>query len=97
VQADPQTTGGLTEWVRIAALAPAPPLPMAPHGNHYIGAHAVAAVDNGMIVESYAGLHPWQDEFLAPMRLEAGELVLPDTPGLGIGVDRAALERAAVR
>jgi len=97
VQADPQTTGGLTEWVRIAALASAHHLPMAPHGNHYIGAHAVAAVDNGMIVESYAGLHPWQDEFLAPMRLEAGELVLPDTPGLGIGVDRAALERAAVR
>lgn len=97
VQADPQTTGGLTEWLRIAALASAHHLPMAPHGNHYVGAHAVAAVDNGMIVESYAGLHPWQDEFLAPMRLEAGELVLPETPGLGIGVDRAALERAVSR
>jgi len=94
VQADPQTCGGLTEWVRIAAMASAHHLPVAPHGNHYVGAHAVAAVDNGMIVESYAGLHPWQDQFLAPMQIEHGELVLPVQPGLGLVVDRAALERA---
>ena len=95
VQADPQTCGGLTEWLRIAAHASAHHLPMAPHGNHYVGAHAVAAVDNGMIVESYDRLHAWQDEFLAPMELIDGELILPSSPGLGIGVDRAALERAA--
>ena len=97
IQADPQTCGGLTEWLRIAAHASAHHLPMAPHGNHYVGAHAVAAVDNGMIVESYARLHAWQDEFLAPMELVDGDLVLPATPGLGIGVDRQALERAARR
>lgn len=95
IQADPHTAGGLTEWVRIAALASAHHLPVAPHGNHYIGAHAVAAVDNGMIVESYARLQAWQDEFFTPMELEDGELVLPHTPGLGIGVDLRLLEGAA--
>ena len=95
VQADPHTAGGLTEWMRIAALASAHHLPIAPHGNHYVGAHAVAAVDNGMIVESYARLQHWQDDFFAPMTLEDGELVLPATPGLGIEVDFAALEQAA--
>ncbi|MEQ4207119.1 mandelate racemase/muconate lactonizing enzyme family protein [Actinopolymorpha sp. B9G3] len=95
VQADPQTCGGLTEWVRIATLASAHHLMMAPHGNHYVGAHAVAAVDNGLIVESYAGLSPWQDEFLGGISFVDGDLVLPETPGLGIAVDRAALERAA--
>ncbi|MGH3487276.1 MAG: mandelate racemase/muconate lactonizing enzyme family protein [Actinopolymorphaceae bacterium] len=95
VQADPQTCGGLTEWVRIATLASAHHLMMAPHGNHYVGAHAVAAVDNGLIVESYAGLSPWQDEFLGGISFVDGELVLPETPGLGITVDRAALEGAA--
>jgi D-arabinonate dehydratase len=94
VQADPLTCGGLTEWMRIAALASAHHLPVAPHGNHYVGAHATAAVDNGMIVESYARLHAWQDDFLAPMALEDGELVLPSTPGLGIGVDERALAAA---
>lgn len=97
VQADPQTCGGLTEWLRIAALASAHHLVMAPHGNHYLGAHAVAAVDNGLIVESYVGLHPWQDEFLEGMTLEDGELVLPEMPGLGISVDRSALDRARVQ
>jgi len=95
IQADPHTTGGLTEWVRIAAMASAHHLPVAPHGNHYVGAHAVAAVDNGMIVESYARLHSWQDDFFTPMELEDGLLVLPQTPGLGIGIDVRALERAA--
>jgi L-alanine-DL-glutamate epimerase-like enolase superfamily enzyme len=95
VQADPHTAGGLTEWARIAALASAHHLPMAPHGNHWLGAHAAAAVDNGMIVESYARLQAWQDDFFAPWQLEAGDLVLPATPGLGIEVDLAALEKAA--
>ena len=95
VQADPHTAGGLTEWVRIAALASAHHLPVAPHGNHWLGAHAAAAVDNGMIVESYARLQAWQDDFFAPWELDDGELVLPSTPGLGIDVDLDALRRAA--
>jgi L-alanine-DL-glutamate epimerase-like enolase superfamily enzyme len=95
IQADPHTAGGLTEWVRIAAIASAHHLPVAPHGNHFIGAHAVAAVDNGMIVESYARLQAWQDDFFSPMGLEDGELVLPEAPGLGIEIDREALARAA--
>jgi D-arabinonate dehydratase len=95
IQADPHTCGGLTEWMRIAALASAHHLPMAPHGNHYLGAHAVAAVDNGLIVESYVGLRPWEEAFLAPMQLADGQLVLPETPGMGIIVDRQALERAS--
>ena len=94
IQADPHTTGGLTEWMRIAALASAHHLPVAPHGNHYLGAHAVAAVDNGMIVESYARLHAWQDNFFAPMELKDGQLLLPQSPGLGLEVDLKALAAA---
>jgi L-alanine-DL-glutamate epimerase-like enolase superfamily enzyme len=96
LQADPQTCGGLTEWVRIAALASAQHVPMAPHGDDYLGAHAVAAVDNGLTVESYAELRPWQHDFIEPFPVDDGELVLPDRPGLGLVVDEAALERAAV-
>lgn len=95
VQADPHLCGGLTEWMKIAALASAHHLVMAPHGSHFAGAHAVAAVDNGLIVESYLGMSPWQDEFLGGISLDDGELVLPDTPGLGIEIDRKALEHAA--
>jgi len=94
VQADPQTCGGLTEWMRIATLASAHHLKMAPHGNHYLGAHALAAVDNGLIVESYAGLHPWQEEFIEGLEFTNGDVVLPDDPGLGMSVDYDALKNA---
>lgn len=95
VQADPHTAGGLTEWVRIAAIASAHHVPVAPHGNHWLGAHAAAAVDNGMVVESYARLQAWQDDFFAPWQLEGGELVLPSAPGLGIEVDLGAMGKAS--
>lgn len=95
VQADPHTAGGLTEWARIAALASAHHVPVAPHGNHWTGAQAAAAVDNGMVVESYARLQAWQDDFFTPWELEDGELVLPTSPGLGIEVDMPAIRKAA--
>ena len=94
LQADPQTCGGLTEWMRIATLASARHVRMAPHGDDYLGAHAVAAADNGLTVESYALLRPWQNEFIQPFPLEDGELVLPDRPGLGLVVNEDALQRA---
>ncbi|MFZ0214721.1 MAG: mandelate racemase/muconate lactonizing enzyme family protein [Candidatus Dormiibacterota bacterium] len=96
VQADPQTCGGLTEWVRVAALASAHHLPVSPHGNQYVGAHAVAAVENGLIVESYARLQAWQDDYLRPIDLQDGEIVLPQTPGIGLEIDTTALRGALV-
>jgi L-alanine-DL-glutamate epimerase-like enolase superfamily enzyme len=91
VQAGPNTAGGLTEWVRIAALCSAHHVPIAPHGNHYVGGHAVATVDNGMIVESYAGLHPRQDEFFTPMTIIDGERARrADAPR-----DRGRLDRSS--
>jgi L-alanine-DL-glutamate epimerase-like enolase superfamily enzyme len=95
VQADPETAGGLSEWIRIAAYASAHHLPMAPHGYQHIGATATAAVDNGLIVESPAGVAPWRREFIKPLPIEAGEILLSDAPGLGLEIDRPALERAA--
>lgn len=95
IQADPCYCGGLTEWVRIAALASAHHMYMAPHGQHYLGAHAVAAVDNGLIVESYLPLRPWQDRFISGPELDNGDLVLTDAPGLGLEINFDALEQAA--
>lgn len=94
VQADPETCGGLSEWVKVAAYASAHHLPVAPHGYQHLGATATAAVDNGQIVESLDDLHPWRREFIAPLKLENGEFVLPEAPGLGIEIDHAALEKA---
>ncbi len=56
IQLDPNLCGGISEWLKIAAIASAYHLKMAPHGNPNIGATCVAAVENGLITEAYPDL-----------------------------------------
>ena len=53
IQLDPTTCGGISEWLKVAAMASAYHLKMAPHGNPNIGSCCVAAVENGLITENY--------------------------------------------
>ena len=89
VQADPRTCGGFTEWLKIAALASAYHLPMAPHGGPHVGAHCVGAVSNGLIVESYVhSIQAHLNEFVAPAG-HPGRLRHPARPpGAGLAVGR---------
>ena len=82
IQADPNTSGGISEWLKIAAMAGAHHLPMAPHGNAAVGSCCVAAVANGLITEYYPTAH--SDELVGPMDFRDGHIVMPQTPGLGI-------------
>ncbi|MBO0887301.1 MAG: hypothetical protein J2O38_07870, partial [Acidimicrobiales bacterium] len=89
--------GGLTEWVRIAAYGSAHHLPVAPHGTHLIGAHAAAAVDNGLVAEGCdEGFFPWHREFVEQYPMKDGELVLPSAPGFGIELNRELIGRTRV-
>lgn len=95
-QADPVNCGGYTEWKKIAALATAHHAPLAPHGTEFIGQHCVGAVPEALIVETYPG--PYNlGSLLGPLRIEEGYVDLPEAPGLGIEIDRAALDRMAAR
>jgi L-alanine-DL-glutamate epimerase-like enolase superfamily enzyme len=97
LQPDPEWCGGLTEWVRIAAYASAHHLPVAPHGTHLIGAHAAAAVDNGLVAEGCDhGFFPWHRQFIEQYPMVDGELVLPSAPGFGVAIDRELVERTRV-
>jgi L-alanine-DL-glutamate epimerase-like enolase superfamily enzyme len=93
-QADPVNCGGLTEWRKIAALASAHHVPLAPHGTEFIGQHCVGALPEALIVESYPGPYSLS-EYLGGLEIRDGFLELPDRPGLGLTVDRAALDRLA--
>jgi len=111
VQPSIPTTGGLTEARRIATLAQAANLRIAPHSwGGAVGlataCHFIAALPAGPHVDH----PPWpqmleydmsdnrlRTELLkTPLRLEAGHVLLPDGPGLGIELDRAAVERYRV-
>jgi len=86
VQADILKCGGYTEWRKIANLANAHNLVMAPHANTWLSAQAVASVSNGYIVEVFDIRHPFE-YFHYPLKFEDGYARLQEEAGLGIEVD----------
>src|SRR5437763_4914254 len=100
VQADLAWAGGFSECRRIAALAQANHLMVAPHA--FAGAvllaaslHFIAAIPNGLALEFVQNPNGLRDELLKePIGLEDdGAIRLPERPGLGIELDRGAVER----
>ena len=93
LNADAQIMGGVTEFIKVAALASAYDLPMAPHGNQDIHVHLVAAIPNGLMVEYARGtLNPmWDTMFKEHLVMKDGYLEPPDRPGFGIELNDKAL------
>lgn len=84
---------GFTGFLKVAHLAEAHGLPVHNHLASELLAHALAAVPNGLIL----GFYPWaQPLFKQKARIENGEYVLSDAPGLGLDLDEAVLEQAAI-
>lgn len=96
VQPDLSHCGGLTGGRRIAAIAEAGQMGIAPHNPMGPVAGAVAlhfdvATPNFLIQEEAVGLVPWFDEvFSHPMQLLDGCWTIPTGPGLGIEINEAA-------
>ncbi len=85
--ADAIILGGVTEFMKVAALASAYNLDIAPHGPQEIHVHLVAAIANGLILEFYRDtVDPmWGEIFLHTLNLNAdGTVSPPDVPGIGI-------------
>ena len=93
IQADPGICGGVSEWIKIAAYSSAHHLKMAPHGNAYIGSVCVAAVNNGLIVESAPRQRVYRDEFIEPVDFRDGFIYMSELPGLGIVWSETAILR----
>lgn len=103
-QADVGKVGGITEYMKIAAMAEAYNLPMCPHGRGIVSAHCVAATPNGMIVEFFDAnrytnttIRTFQEEtgrrFMPhSIRPIKGWIDLPTVPGLGFDPDLDAVE-----
>ena len=90
---------GIQQSTKIAAMADAHQLHVAPHNYYghlatFMNAHWAAAVPNLRIMETDIDRLPWDDDlFTAAPEYRDGRLQLPTGPGWGCEPDEAALER----
>jgi L-alanine-DL-glutamate epimerase-like enolase superfamily enzyme len=90
VMIDLLRVGGITQWMKVAGMAEAFNLPVVSHLIPEIHVHLVAAIPNGLTVEYM----PWTLRLYEETpALNAGQLVVPDKPGLGLAFDQAAIKR----
>ena len=94
--------GGMLELKKIAAMAEAAGLPVAPHGpaspvGNMAAAHICVGLPNALILEFSHGEVPWRAELVDPPEvLDKGFLAVPDRPGLGIRINDAVAKRYQV-
>ncbi len=94
LNADAKVLGGVTEFMKVVALAQARDLDIAPHGSQDIHVHLVAAIANGLILEFYRDtVDPmWGRIYRHTLRLnDDGTVSLPDVPGIGADPNYEAL------
>ncbi|HET9823447.1 MAG TPA: mandelate racemase/muconate lactonizing enzyme family protein [Burkholderiaceae bacterium] len=87
IQPDAPRVGGITQFLRIAALADQARLRLAPHFAMEIHLHLAAAYPHGAWVEHFDWLEPLFDERLD---IRDGWMHLPARPGLGITISEQA-------
>jgi len=90
---DAMKIGGVTGWLRAAAIAETAGLPISSHLFPEVSAHLLAASPTCHWLEYV----DWAEPVLAePLRVENGCAVVPEVPGSGIAWNEAMVERCLV-
>ena len=90
VQVDVGRVGGITPWLKIAAIAEAKCIPVAGHVVPEVHVHLLCAVPNGHLVEY---MPRSEAIFRTRLRFDQGCFLPPAAPGLGLELDEAACAR----
>lgn len=99
LQPDPSIAGGITECMRIEALASAHQVRLAPHMwggamTFAAGMHVAAAASSGFTLEYSLGANPLLHELaVEDFPIVDGMLEIPDRPGLGVTIDQDFVDR----
>lgn len=93
---DTVKAGGITEYRKIAALASAYHIPVAPHGSPHMAIHLLASTPNALIMETYPKVESSYNPVLPLYPVEDGYVTVPDIPGLGIDPDPALVRKYLV-
>lgn len=93
VMPDLMRIGGVSGWLRAAAIAGAAGLPMSTHLYPEFSAHLMRVTETAHWLE----WQNWADPIVAePFKLAGGLLTIPHRPGAGIAWDEAAVKRYAI-
>jgi L-alanine-DL-glutamate epimerase-like enolase superfamily enzyme len=95
LQADVTRCGGITEWLRVAALAAARGLDISAHCAPSLHAHVCAAVPNLRHVEYFHDHVRIESRLFDGAALPTGGVIRPDPsrPGLGLALKAADAEK----
>jgi len=91
---DVRYMGGVTEFMKVAAMAQAHGLDIAPHGDQQAHLHLLAAIPNGKLLEFYP---PQVNAMAVDIYLHApsvnadGTVTVPEVPGVGLDPNDKAL------
>jgi L-alanine-DL-glutamate epimerase-like enolase superfamily enzyme len=93
VMIDMLRAGGVTQWMKIAAMAEAFNRPVVSHLLPEFQVHLVAAAPNGLVLEYM----PWTWRlFENPPLPEKGEVKVPAAPGFGLTFDKDLIKKYGV-
>jgi mandelate racemase len=93
VMPDAERIGGVTGWMRAAALAQGAGIEMSSHLFPEVSGHLLAATPTCHWLEYVDWANPILKE---PVTLKDGHVVMPETPGIGVSWDEQAVERYKV-
>jgi L-alanine-DL-glutamate epimerase-like enolase superfamily enzyme len=100
IQPDTGRAGGISQMKKLAGMAEAHHIMMAPHSGslgpvaEFAALHLLAAIPNTLMLERIESDWAGRNEVIsAPPVLENGHLIVPTVPGLGVDIDEAAVAR----
>jgi L-alanine-DL-glutamate epimerase-like enolase superfamily enzyme len=94
LQPDARNMGGITEFMKVAAMAQAHGLDICPHGDQQCHLSLMAAIPNALFLEYYPKeFDPMHGQtYLHTPEINAdGTVTVPDVPGTGCEVNEAAM------
>ena len=99
VQPDLSVVGGVTEWLKVAHMAAAQDIPVAPHYNWDFHIQLLAAIENGLFIEYFyrdSDVKAFDDVLKYTVEPEDGYIHLPDRPGHGVVLDDDAVDQFVI-
>jgi L-alanine-DL-glutamate epimerase-like enolase superfamily enzyme len=96
LQPDACVVGGVSEWLKVAHLAAAAGLPVAPHWNADVHVHLAAATRNCLAIEWFSldeDVYNFDLILGEHLQVRGGQVEVPQRPGIGLVLDEQAVAR----